>query len=128
MHERTWPDGSPEAEPAKLHLSGIKLPAGVPAGNRLSPEYRLVAAILLQALVDAWAGDPSAVRWMDERALALAQWLELDPACLAEWRSLRRPVAFKGWDPAEFADLWEPGETAEIGESDDSSPETSTAD
>jgi hypothetical protein len=105
MHEREWPAGSPEAALQARHLSGRKLPAGPDRRNHLAPEGQLVAAILLQALADAWAGQVEAIEWMDECAPVFGQWLDLDPQVLAAWRSVPpRELVF--WDPAEFADVW----------------------
>ena len=113
MHEREWPIGSPEAAFQALHLSGHRLPPGVDPAGHFLPARQLVAAILLQALADAWGGSLEASAWLDEEAPVFGQWLDLDPACLAGWRSFRPPMG-EAWDPAEFADLWDPAEFAGI--------------
>ncbi len=57
--------------------------------RRIDPARRLLAALMLQALLDAWRGDPSAIAWMDEVAPKLALLLDIDPDRLAGWRACR---------------------------------------
>ncbi len=60
----------------------------------LPPERQLVAALILQALADALAGDAEAARWMDHFAPEIATvWLGIDPARIAAWRHVRA-----GWN------------------------------
>jgi hypothetical protein len=65
---------------------------------------RLVAAILLQALLDAWAGNCEASYWLDHFGLHFAAWLGLSRERFATWRDCCWPVPTPG-DPDEFADL-----------------------
>ncbi len=74
IKEMLWPDGNPERGRA---VSGHRPWPDHP----IEPERKLVAAVILQALVDAGAGDAEAARWLDEEAPAIAWgWLGIDPS------------------------------------------------
>ena len=63
---------------------------GRPQQPSSSPEHQLLAAIILQALSDALAGDREAAYWMDYYAPDIAYlWLGMEPCLIARWREVR---------------------------------------
>lgn len=62
---------------------------GLGRAQTYAPELQLVAAIILQALADAHAGNPEAAFWMDYYAPDIAYvWLGMAPEIVANWREV----------------------------------------